>query len=153
LNDDGASLLAEGLQEAILELRSAGRRVFVAEDTRYGPFNPAKAMQSRLIPFRHILQRLVSSDVDTSSPWAMPDPPFTSIEARLRLTAEKADATYMLTRPSLCVLDGCLYRKGDVPLFSDHSHLSSVGAKIAATHLGRAEVDEILACGRARSGG
>ena len=40
------TLLSEGLQDAILELRGAGKQVFVAEDTPYWPFDPVKAMRS-----------------------------------------------------------------------------------------------------------
>ena len=129
-NDDGATLLSEGLQDAILELRGAGKQVFVAEDTPYWPFDPVKAMRSRSIPLRNKLQRLVEQNFDTSSPAGVPYAPMTEVETRVRRTAEESKARYIFTRRWLCVSDSCLYRKGELPLFADQSHLTLIGARI-----------------------
>jgi peptidoglycan/LPS O-acetylase OafA/YrhL len=129
-NDDGVTLLAQGLQDAILELRGAGKRVFVVEDVPYWPFSPARAMRSRSIPVRNMVQRIAEPNFDTSSPLGAAWAPPVQAEARLRRAAEQAGANYMLIRRSLCFSDGCLYRKGEVPLFADQTHLTAAGARI-----------------------
>ena len=129
--DDGATLLTEGLRDAILYLQRADKQVFVAQDVPYWPFNTAKAMRGQSIPFRNMVQRIAEPEFDTNAPLAAPYPPMAEVEAAMRLTTEKAGASYIPIRRAFCVSGGCFYRKGELPLFVDQSHLSAAGAQMA----------------------
>jgi hypothetical protein len=131
--EDDATLLVQGLRDAILDLRRAGKRVFVAEDTPYWTFNPAKALRIRSIPARNVVQQMAEPDFDTSSPFGKAWAPLMQVDAQLSPAAAEAGAKYLLIRRSFCVSQHCRYRTGEIPLFTDQSHLSSVGAQVAIT--------------------
>jgi peptidoglycan/LPS O-acetylase OafA/YrhL len=130
--EDGDGLLAEGLRQAILDLQKTGKRVFVAQDTPYWPFNPANALKIGSIPFRSLVQHIVDPGFDMSASTAEAYPPDTSVEAILRAAAETTGAGYLPMRDIFCVeRKRCRYRDGDMPLFADQSHVTALGAEMA----------------------
>ena len=60
----------------------------------------------------------------------------------MRRTAEEL-GRYIFTRRWLCVSDSCLYRKGELPLFADQSHLTLIGARIVIERYRSLFLDEL----------
>lgn len=129
--DDETGLLAEGLRQAVRYLQASGRRVFVAQDTPFWPFDPAAALKIRAIPFRSLVQHLVEPGFDMDAPTARPYSAIESVEAAIRMVAEAEGAGYLPLRERFCLGDQCRYRLGELPIFADQTHVTALGAELA----------------------
>lgn len=123
---DDQDLLIAGVSDAVRALRAAGKSVIVMEDAPYWESDPVKARRAALIGPR----RWVSDMIGGAQP--ITRQPLQAVEKRLEEAAVGAGAVYAPLRHAFC--DGersCRFVKDGRLLFSDRSHLSPEGARVA----------------------
>ncbi|MGA8260978.1 MAG: acyltransferase family protein [Arenicellales bacterium] len=130
--NSGPELLTMGLDRAVRELTTAGKRVFLVGDFPYWPFDPARRATTEAIPLRAAVERLIEG---RRIPNAIKARNASSDVARRIVSnvAAKTGARFLDVPAALCPRGSCRYREGDVIFFADQSHVTKEGAIRALT--------------------
>jgi hypothetical protein len=132
LNDpDGrtpaAKLLAVGLENGIRQLTAVGKRVFVAVDVPFWPFDAARRSTTEAIPVRAAMERLLEGSRVPRTVGARNAS--NDLGERVVAHAVSATSAKLVEVPAaLCPGGACQYGDGTAIFYADQSHLTSEGA-------------------------
>jgi peptidoglycan/LPS O-acetylase OafA/YrhL len=123
----GARLLAVGLENGIRQLTAVGKRVFVAVDVPFWPFDAARRSTTEAIPVRAAVERLLEGSRVPST--ANPRNASSDLSESIVADAVSATSAKLVDVPAaLCPGGACQYRDGAAIFYADRSHLTSEGA-------------------------
>jgi hypothetical protein len=141
----GSDAYHDTLQRTVTILRSAGKRVIIAEQVPSWSFDPVHLALASAIPIRNVIARVLWLDREHPFP-ANGRSELTDVTDGLAVNtleyiARKQNIELVPLRDLFCNERECAFEVGDNLLYLDHSHLSIFGSQLVASSLGSTLLD------------